>query len=70
MIAYINEEFAGRTGTVMSAYVAGTVFGGFLGRFLAGIIAAHWNWHAALRDSGHSGFARARWPCGNGCRWR
>jgi MFS family permease len=48
IIAYINEEFAGRTGAVMSAYVAGTVFGGFLGRFLTGIIAARWNWHAAF----------------------
>lgn len=48
IIAYINEEFAGRTGTVMSAYVAGTVFGGFLGRFLTGVIAAHGSWHAAF----------------------
>ena len=48
IIAYINEEFAGRTGAVMSAYVAGTVFGGFLGRFLTGIIAARWNWNAAF----------------------
>jgi MFS family permease len=48
MMAYINEEFAGRVGTVMAAYVAGTVFGGFLGRFLTGLIAAHWNWHAAF----------------------
>ena len=48
MMAYINEEFAGRVGAVMSAYVAGTVFGGFLGRFLTGIIAAHWNWRAAF----------------------
>ena len=45
MIAYINEEFPARAGSVMSAYVAGTVFGGFLGRFLAGIIAARWDWH-------------------------
>jgi MFS family permease len=48
MMAYINEEFAGRVGTVMAAYVAGTVFGGFLGRFLVGIIAAHWSWRAAF----------------------
>jgi MFS transporter, YNFM family, putative membrane transport protein len=48
MMAYINEEFTGRVGTVMAAYVAGTVFGGFLGRFLTGIIAAHWNWRAAF----------------------
>ncbi len=44
MIAYINEEFAGRTGAVMAAYVSGTVFGGFLGRFIAGIVTAHWAW--------------------------
>jgi MFS family permease len=48
MMAYINEEFAGRVGTVMAAYVTGTVFGGFLGRFLTGIIAAHWGWRAAF----------------------
>jgi len=48
MMAYINEEFAGRTGRVMAAYVTGTVFGGFLGRFLIGLIAAHWNWRAGF----------------------
>jgi len=48
IIAYINEEFAGRTGTVMSAYVAGTVFGGFLGRLLTGLIAARGDWHTAF----------------------
>jgi len=48
IIAYINEEFPGRAGTVMSAYVAGTVFGGFLGRFLTGVIAAHYDWRAAF----------------------
>ncbi len=48
MMAYINEEFAGRVGTVMAAYVTGTVFGGFLGRFLTGIIAAHWGWRATF----------------------
>jgi MFS family permease len=44
IIAYINEEFSGRAGTVMAAYVSGTVFGGFLGRFLTGLIATHLNW--------------------------
>lgn len=48
MMAYINEEFVGRVGAVMASYVAGTVFGGFLGRFLTGIITAHWNWRAAF----------------------
>ncbi len=44
IIAYINEEFPARAGTVMSAYVAGTVFGGFLGRFLTGVIAERGSW--------------------------
>src|SRR5512133_3560844 len=44
MIAYINEEFPDRAGSVMASYVTGTVFGGFLGRFVSGIIATHWNW--------------------------
>jgi MFS family permease len=48
IIAYINEEFPGRTGAVMSAYVSGTVFGGFLGRFLAGLAATHFNWRMAF----------------------
>jgi MFS family permease len=48
MMAYINEEYSGRVGAVMSAYVAGTVFGGFLGRFLTGVIATHWSWRAAF----------------------
>ena len=48
IMAYIHEEFAGRTGAVMSAYVAGTIFGGFTGRFLTGLIAARWDWPAAF----------------------
>jgi MFS family permease len=48
IIAYINEEFPARAGTVMSAYVAGTVFGGFFGRFLTGLMAAHGNWRGAF----------------------
>jgi len=48
MMAYINEEFTARAGTVMSAYVAGTVFGGFLGRFLTGLLAAHENWRVGF----------------------
>lgn len=49
MIAYIGEEFAGHTvGTVMAAYVTGTVFGGFLGRFIAGLVATHLHWRASF----------------------
>lgn len=45
MLAYINEEWAGRgVGRAMAAYVTGTVIGGFLGRFISGVIATHWNW--------------------------
>ncbi|MGA9643930.1 MAG: MFS transporter [Terriglobales bacterium] len=49
MLAYVNEEWAGRgVGRAMSSYVAGTVLGGFLGRFLSGMVAAHWNWRATF----------------------
>jgi MFS family permease len=48
MMAYINEEFPGRRGGVMAAYIAGTASGGFLGRFLTGIIASHWDWRMAF----------------------
>ena len=45
MLAYINEEWAGRgVGRAMAAYVTGTVLGGFLGRFISGLIATHWHW--------------------------
>jgi YNFM family putative membrane transporter len=48
MIAYVNEEFSARAGSVMSAYVTGTVFGGFLGRFITGIVASHGHWRASF----------------------
>ncbi|WP_102125273.1 MFS transporter [Deinococcus planocerae] len=47
--AYIAEEVApqGRA-RALTAYVTGTVLGGFLGRFLAGLVAAPFGWHAAF----------------------
>jgi predicted MFS family arabinose efflux permease len=49
MLAYINEEWAGRgVGRAMSSYVTGTVIGGFLGRFISGVIATHWDWHTTF----------------------
>ena len=49
MLAYVNEEWAGRgVGRAMSSYVTGTVIGGFLGRFISGVIAAHWQWRFAF----------------------
>ncbi len=45
MMAYINEEWEGSSvASWMSAYVAGTVFGGFLGRFVTGLVATHISW--------------------------
>ncbi len=44
-VAYINEEWASsETGFVISAYITGTVLGGFSGRFLCGLVSAHWSW--------------------------
>jgi len=49
ILAYVNEEFAGRgVGRAMAAYVTGTVLGGFLGRFIAGVVATHWNWRGVF----------------------
>jgi predicted MFS family arabinose efflux permease len=49
MLAYINEEWAGRgVGRAMSSYVTGTVVGGFLGRFITGVIATHWHWRSTF----------------------
>lgn len=49
MLAYITEEWEGRgVGRAMAAYVAGTVLGGFLGRFISGLVTTHWNWRAAF----------------------
>ena len=45
MMAYINEEWEGRgTGLAMSAYVSGTVLGGFSGRFITGFVTTYWHW--------------------------
>jgi MFS family permease len=44
-MAYINEEWpADGVGSAMASYVSGTVLGGFSGRFIAGVITAHYNW--------------------------
>ncbi len=49
IIAYIGEEFAGRNvGKVMSSYISGTVLGGFLGRYVSGVIAHHHDWRSAF----------------------
>jgi YNFM family putative membrane transporter len=48
-MAYVSEEWAdGGAAAVMSAYVAGNVLGGVIGRFLSGFVADHWSWQAAF----------------------
>lgn len=48
-IAYIGEEFRGRgMARVMSVYVAGTVLGGFLGRFMMGHLTEWMSWRHAF----------------------
>jgi MFS transporter, YNFM family, putative membrane transport protein len=49
MMAYINEEFhASYVGRAMAAYVTGTVLGGFLGRFLSGLVAHRYDWRVSF----------------------
>ena len=43
-VVYINEEWLTGAGIAMSAYVSGTVLGGFVGRSLAAVAAAHFAW--------------------------
>ena len=49
-VAYITEEWREGAGTAMSAYVAGTILGGYAGRTLAALVGAHypWQWAFAL----------------------
>jgi predicted MFS family arabinose efflux permease len=47
-VAYIAEEWTGGTGQAMSAYVTGTVLGGFCGRTLTALVAARYSWQAAF----------------------
>ena len=47
-MAYIAEEFAGRTmARVMGFYISGTIMGGFLGRFIVGHLASLFTWRSA-----------------------
>ncbi len=47
--AYVHDEWPPhRAASAISAYVSGTVIGGFSGRVIAGFIAEHWGWHSAF----------------------
>jgi len=55
-IAYVTEEWpALLVPRVMSTYVAGTVFGGFMGRLLGGIVAETLGWRAVFLVLGSAG---------------
>jgi predicted MFS family arabinose efflux permease len=48
-VAYIHEVWpASHTGRATAAYMSGTIFGGFTGRVVAGLMAADVNWQAAF----------------------
>jgi predicted MFS family arabinose efflux permease len=59
-IAYVTEEWpALRIPQVMSVYVAGTVFGGFMGRMLGGLIAEQYGWRSVFLVLGLVGLGGA-----------
>lgn len=48
-IAYVTEEWEGKgVGKAMSAYVSGTVLGGFTGRVLSAVLAEHFGWRCSF----------------------
>ena len=48
-MAYVSEESpAEAVGSTMATYVTGGVIGGFGGRFLTGLLAGPWGWHAGF----------------------
>jgi YNFM family putative membrane transporter len=59
-ITYVTEEWpALMVPRVMSVYVAGTVFGGFTGRILGGVIGEHYGWRPVFLALGILGLAGA-----------
>ncbi|HEX3548759.1 MAG TPA: MFS transporter, partial [Candidatus Elarobacter sp.] len=48
-LAYVAEEFPPAIGgRAIGAYITGNVLGGFLGRYVAALVAGWWNWHVAF----------------------
>jgi len=47
-VAYINDEWETGAGAAVAAYITGTVVGGFSGRMLAALVAAHNGWRASF----------------------
>lgn len=55
-VAYINEEWSEGAGAAMSAFVAGSILGGYSGRTLAAFVAAHSSWRAGFAVLGALNF--------------
>jgi YNFM family putative membrane transporter len=52
-VAYIAEEWApAEAASMASLYVAGTVLGGFCGRFISGLVTAEYGWRCAFAVMG------------------
>jgi YNFM family putative membrane transporter len=48
-IAYVHDQWpSGQAGAATSAYVSGTIVGGFSGRLLSGVVASAFSWQAAF----------------------
>ncbi len=61
-IAYIGEEFEGRAMTeLMSFYISGSVFGGFMGRFILGHLEEFIGWRHAYYAMAAMTFFSALW---------
>jgi YNFM family putative membrane transporter len=56
-VTYITEEWHEGAGAAMSAYVAGTILGGYAGRTLAALMGAHHPWQWAFLLLGILNFA-------------
>jgi YNFM family putative membrane transporter len=56
-VAYITEEWREGASGAMSAYVAGSILGGYAGRTLAALVAAHHSWQTAVLLLGILNFA-------------
>lgn len=57
-VAYIAEEWEpAEAASMASLYVAGTVLGGFCGRFISGLITAEYGWRSAFLAMGAINFA-------------
>lgn len=58
-VAYIQEEWSEGMGGATSAYVGGTVVGGFTGRFVSGLVSDAVGWRASFVVLGAMAFAAA-----------